>query len=158
MCMPRLRKDPAINSPSLLRICLSTQHKKACEATPEKHIVLTLLHCGCISLLCLREINEGSVLCQTHLKMFYSTLWFFSWLFAKCDDYFPGPANWIRCILFFSSWLNMSHRSRISQIKLPPTPKGIIMRCAVGASGHKRAHTELALKWTHMSIHTVNTV
>lgn len=33
-----------INSPSLL--CLSTQYKKACEATLERHIVLIVLHRG----------------------------------------------------------------------------------------------------------------
>lgn len=59
------------------------------------------VRCVCISLLRLQEINEDSILCQTHLKMFYSALWVFSWLFGKCYAYFPGHVSWIRCILFF---------------------------------------------------------
>lgn len=39
----------------LSAICLSTQHKKACEATLQKHNVLLLSHCGCTASLCLKE-------------------------------------------------------------------------------------------------------
>lgn len=42
----------------------------------------------------------------------------------------------------------MSHRSRIGQIELLPTPKDIIMFLAVAACGFKRARTELTLQRT----------
>lgn len=36
-------------------------------------------------------------------------------------------------------------------MNFPQRPKDIIMCCAVGASGYKREHTELTLKWTSVT-------
>lgn len=69
----KVTEYPLLALSSTSSICLFPQHRRACEASPERHAVLSLLHHLPLDL---QEMNEDTVLCQTHLRRFYSVLWF----------------------------------------------------------------------------------
>lgn len=118
------------------------------------------LHCYTVagSLFCFQKTNEGNILCQTHLKMFYSALQFsadFSlnaMLISLALPAEDGFGIFIFCLFF----------QLVKHVTLQQDKTDKAMCCAVGTSGYKRAHTELTLKWTpsvtHVEIqYTINT-